>query len=66
MSDLDKEIIQRRRELAEKTINRINCCIENRCYDCDLNKNFDGGTCYDAVMAEAKALLYTYIIHAEI
>ena len=67
MNDLDKEIIQRRRELAEKTIRRISCCIENRCFECDLNKRFDGGACYDNVMADAKSLLHVaYVIQAKI
>lgn len=43
-------------ELAAKTVRRARYCVSSNCAECDLNKNFDGGACYDEVMEDFIAL----------
>lgn len=57
MIGIEAQVAQATRDQAKKIIRRMTLCLENRCYECDLNKNFDGGACYDSVMEDARTLI---------
>lgn len=57
MIGIEAQVAQATRDHAKKIIRRMTLCLENRCYECDLNKNFDGGACYDSVMEDARTLI---------